>query len=121
MSATEAPAEQDGVCLPTLTRCLPVFRLDQGTSGVVCFARNEGALKDLHAQFRDKSMVEKRYTALVYGEVAEEEGSIDLPLRKDLDNPPKQVRSPPPPLSLSLLPGRIVSCHLCPDMGLCVS
>lgn len=33
---------------------LPNLRLDQGTSGVVCFARTEVALKELHAQFRDK-------------------------------------------------------------------
>jgi tRNA pseudouridine32 synthase / 23S rRNA pseudouridine746 synthase len=83
-----------------------VHRLDQATSGVVVFAKNEDALKHLHAQLRDKaadaaargggSAVTKGYVALVGGgSLDPEEGSITLPLRKDLDNPPKQVRGAP--------------------------
>jgi tRNA pseudouridine32 synthase/23S rRNA pseudouridine746 synthase len=68
-----------------------VHRLDQATSGVVVFARTEGALRHLHAQFREKDAVSKRYVALVDGGVEGEEGSVDLPIRKDMEHPPLQM------------------------------
>lgn len=72
-----------------------VHRLDQHTSGVVVFAKHERALKHLHAQLRDKAAaggMEKGYVALVArGPLDPLEGRITLPLRKDMNNPPKQV------------------------------
>lgn len=85
-----------------------VHRLDQATSGLVVFAQHEGALKSLHAQLREKAataaaagevgggsaVLEKGYTALVScsrGPLDPAEGCITLPIRKDMDNPPKQV------------------------------
>lgn len=82
-----------------------VHRLDQATSGLVVFAKHEGALKSLHAQLREKAAaareagggpaaVEKGYTALVScarGPLDPPEGRITLPVRKDMENAPKQV------------------------------
>lgn len=76
-----------------------VHRLDQGTSGVLVFAKNDVALKDLHAQLRPEAKQEggdggmkKHYVALVEGDdLAPTEGQINLPLAKDMDNPPKQM------------------------------
>jgi hypothetical protein len=70
-------------------------RLDQGTSGVIVFARNDAVLRNLHAQFRDKAAdggARKRYVAVVAGRMTPSEGEVRLPIRKDLDDPPKQVR-----------------------------
>ena len=87
-------------------RRMVVHRLDQGTSGLVVLAKNEAALKHLHAQLRDKAEgaaatkapsvpgggFEKHYVALVSGNDLEPaKGSIALPIRKDVDNPPKQM------------------------------
>jgi tRNA pseudouridine32 synthase/23S rRNA pseudouridine746 synthase len=66
-----------------------VHRLDYATSGVIVFARNHDALKDLHKQFRLKNKIYKRYSAVVDGCINYPEGEIDLPLGKD------PIRGPP--------------------------
>lgn len=38
-----------------------------------------------------QDVVQKRYTAMVFGSMEHDEGRIELPIRKDMDNPPKQV------------------------------
>jgi 23S rRNA pseudouridine955/2504/2580 synthase/23S rRNA pseudouridine1911/1915/1917 synthase len=53
-----------------------VHRLDRDTSGVVVFAKNEGAHKELSQLFEGRE-VEKRYLGLVLGNFAEEKGTID--------------------------------------------
>jgi len=77
-----------------------VHRLDRDTSGVLMFARNDRALKQLHGDFKDKARkkVNKRYVALVCGHwrtqaagsdgIASDEGEIDLPLVRDMECPP---------------------------------
>lgn len=77
-----------------------VHRLDRDTSGVLLFARNDAALKQLHDDFKDKSRlrVTKKYIALVCGHwhgdkahnngIATHEGEIDLPLMRDPTHPP---------------------------------
>lgn len=67
-----------------------VHRLDRGTSGLLIFGLNHQALRHLGLQF-EKRYVEKSYTALVLGKVAEPGGTIDLPLRPDWKNRPKQI------------------------------
>lgn len=67
-----------------------VHRLDMSTSGLMVIAKNKKAHKRLQAQFIDKT-VEKRYNALLDGEIAGEGGEIELPLRVDLDNRPQQL------------------------------
>lgn len=53
-----------------------VHRLDRGTSGVICFAKNEESHKHLSTQFREH-LVEKYYTGLVGGRVLNETGVIE--------------------------------------------
>lgn len=67
-----------------------VHRLDRDTSGVIVMAFDAEAHRELSRQFHDRE-VNKTYTAIVGGAVAEDEGVIDLPMRKDLDNPPLQI------------------------------
>ncbi len=81
-------------CLLTrLQRVFPeallVHRLDMDTSGVMVFARSPHAQRHLGLQF-EKRQVKKAYVARVWGEMAEEEGVIDLPLIVDWPNRPLQ-------------------------------
>ncbi len=46
-----------------------VHRLDRGTSGVLCVAKNRPALEKLSAQFKDRK-VTKIYEAMVWGKIA---------------------------------------------------
>ena len=75
---------------PNATGPLIVHRLDMSTSGLMLLALNTAAHKILQQQFLTRS-VEKRYTALLDGIVMEREGTIDLPLRVDLDDRPRQM------------------------------
>lgn len=67
-----------------------VHRLDMSTSGLLVLAKNKKAHKDLQSQFIKKT-VNKRYTALLDGTIHEEKGTINLPLRVDLDDRPRQL------------------------------
>jgi tRNA pseudouridine32 synthase/23S rRNA pseudouridine746 synthase len=66
-----------------------VHRLDRDTSGVIVLARDAEAHRNLSIQFQDR-LVEKRYEAIVMGLVSETEGTIDVPIRKDMEHPPLQ-------------------------------
>ncbi len=66
-----------------------VHRLDMGTSGVLIFALNKWAQKQLHAQFRER-LIQKDYIALVQGCPKHHCGSIELALSADWPNRPKQ-------------------------------
>ncbi len=59
-----------------------VHRLDRGTSGVVVVALTDRSHQHLAAQFAART-VRKEYVALVYGEPAEDSGTIDVPLGRD--------------------------------------
>lgn len=59
-----------------------VHRIDKGTSGVLCFAKNLEAERSLRQQFQNGE-VKKRYLALVDGEVPPEGGTVDLPIGPD--------------------------------------
>jgi len=56
-----------------------VHRIDKGTSGVILYARNAEAHRQLSLQFQ-RRLVRKEYLALVHGVVAADEGAIDKPL-----------------------------------------
>lgn len=58
-----------------------MHRLDQDTSGCLLFARNPRARAQLQQAFEQRR-VEKSYLAVIGIEVAEENGTIDLPLLK---------------------------------------
>lgn len=62
-----------------------VHRLDLETSGVLVVAKETGALKNLTAQFKARS-VKKQYVAIVYGRLEHDAGEVDLPLGY-ADNP----------------------------------
>ncbi len=67
-----------------------VHRLDRDTSGVIVMGRDADAHRELSRQFQDRE-VSKTYEAIVGGVLAIDEGLIDAPIRKDMDNPPKQL------------------------------
>jgi 23S rRNA pseudouridine1911/1915/1917 synthase len=56
-----------------------VHRLDRDTSGLLIVAKTETAYQHLTAQFAART-VEKRYIALVYGQMPATTGVIDLPI-----------------------------------------
>jgi len=64
-----------------------VHRLGMDTSGLVVFARTNAALRGMNALFRARK-VTRNYEALVCGHVAQDDGSIDLPLMRDYEYPP---------------------------------
>lgn len=67
-----------------------VHRLDRDTSGLIVLALDADAHRELSRQFEARE-VEKKYVAVVYGVVVDDCGQIDLPLRKDLDHPPRHM------------------------------
>ncbi len=75
---------------PHATGPLLVHRLDMSTSGLLLIALNKRAHKALQKQFIERT-IEKRYVALVAGDVADDSGVIDLPLRLDFDDKPRQM------------------------------
>ena len=69
---------------------LVVHRLDWETTGLMVLARNAEAHRELSRQFHDRE-VEKRYTALCWGQFTEDAGQVELPLRYDPPNKPRQI------------------------------
>ncbi len=67
-----------------------VHRLDWATSGVIIMALNAEAHRNLNKQFADRK-TQKRYIAVVGGIVEKDEQEIDLPLRCDWENRPRQI------------------------------
>lgn len=56
-----------------------VHRLDKDTSGLVLIAKSNTAFKALKRLFQERK-IEKTYFALVYGNVVEASGKVDLPI-----------------------------------------
>lgn len=69
---------------------LMVHRLDMGTSGLLVVAKTREAHKHIQRQFLQRR-VSKRYRALLSKVIDAQEGEIDLPLRADLFNRPRQL------------------------------
>jgi tRNA pseudouridine32 synthase/23S rRNA pseudouridine746 synthase len=67
-----------------------IHRLDMATSGLLVFALTKRANKSLQKQFISRS-VQKRYVALLEGEVNQTSGQIELPMRGDPDDRPRQL------------------------------
>ena len=68
---------------------LIVHRLDMATSGLIVMARDKQVHRQLSMQFQQRK-VQKHYTAVVNGYVAQTKGEIDLPLIADWPNRPRQ-------------------------------
>lgn len=87
------PEHQDSLEL-RVRRVFPtariVHRLDMATSGIVLMALSHEAQKHLNLQF-EKRLTEKHYIARVEGVIAQQCGRIELPLRCDWPNRPKQM------------------------------
>ncbi|MFQ5624312.1 MAG: RluA family pseudouridine synthase, partial [Paracoccaceae bacterium] len=71
---------------------LLVHRLDMDTSGVMVFALNRAAQRHLGLQF-ERRHVRKTYLARVWGDVTGDSGTVDLPLKNDWPNRPRQTVS----------------------------
>ena len=75
---------------PAATGPLIVHRLDMSTSGILVLTKTKEANKVLQSQFINRT-IKKRYVALLDGVLSEDHGKIQLPLRVDLDDRPKQL------------------------------
>ncbi|MCC6676174.1 MAG: RluA family pseudouridine synthase [Phycisphaerales bacterium] len=75
---------------PAATGPLVVHRLDMETSGLLVFALDEAAQRELSAQFEQR-LVEKAYIALLEGIVGAERGEVRVPIRADIANRPVQI------------------------------
>lgn len=69
---------------------LIVHRLDMSTSGLIVIALTKDAHKALQKQFIERT-AEKRYVALLDGIAEQNHGEINLPMRVDLDDRPRQL------------------------------
>lgn len=72
---------------PELPSC---HRLDMDTSGIMVFAKTEKAKREISMQFESRK-TEKVYEALLRGVLTKESGTINLPMRLDVDNRPYQI------------------------------
>lgn len=75
---------------PQATGPLIVHRLDMSTSGLMVLAKNKDTHEHLQKQFI-KRKVKKSYIALLDGLIEPDSGKIELPLRVDLDDRPRQI------------------------------
>ena len=75
---------------PDATGPLVAHRLDMETSGLMVLGLDAAAQRHLSKQFEDR-LVEKAYVALVDGVMEQDEGTIDLPIRADIDHRPMQI------------------------------
>jgi len=62
-----------------------VHRIDKDTSGLLMIAKNNMAHESLSAQLADHSIT-RRYTALVYHNLTEDQGTVDAPIGRDPKN-----------------------------------
>jgi tRNA pseudouridine32 synthase / 23S rRNA pseudouridine746 synthase len=75
---------------PGATGPLLVHRLDLQTSGLLVAAKDAATHAHLQHQFAAR-LVGKRYAAWLDGELAGDRGVVELPLRVDLDDRPRQI------------------------------
>ena len=87
-----APENQDSLALRVQSQfpaALTVHRLDMATSGVMVMALNKSVHRELSRQFQERE-THKVYYAWLWGELAEEQGEVNLPLICDWPNRPLQ-------------------------------
>lgn len=77
---------------PHATGPMIVHRLDQSTSGILVIAKDKETHQALQAQFLSRK-VKKSYVALLDGPISDSKGEINLPLKLDYDNRPRQMVS----------------------------
>jgi tRNA pseudouridine32 synthase/23S rRNA pseudouridine746 synthase len=86
----DSVAERMKAKYPKATGPLTVHRLDMQTSGILLIAKSLEVHKVLQKQFMDRT-IKKRYVALLDGIVSEAKGTIELPLKPDLVDRPRQM------------------------------
>ena len=59
-----------------------VHRIDKDTSGLLVVAKNDEAQLNLASQFYEHS-IDRRYTAIVWGNIKEDEGTVDTNIMRD--------------------------------------
>lgn len=59
-----------------------VHRIDKDTSGLLVVAKNDEAQLNLASQFYEHS-IDRRYTAIVWGNIKEDEGTVDANIMRD--------------------------------------
>ena len=99
--AVPGKGEENQDCVVTRIKALypdgieqpAVHRLDMDTSGLMVLALTSDMHRELSLQFHDRQ-TEKRYIALLDGEVTGDEGTIELPFRLDVENRPYQIYDP---------------------------
>lgn len=89
-SKADCAAARVRQAFPLATGPLVVHRLDMETSGLMVFALDASAQRELSMEFEARR-TRKAYVALVAGSVTRDEGTIDLPMRADLDRRPIQI------------------------------
>ena len=80
-------------CYPDILGPMIVHRLDQSTSGILLLAKDKATHKAMQEQFVTRT-VSKQYTALLDGVVEPKSGRIDLCMKLDYDNRPRQMVAP---------------------------
>lgn len=75
---------------PNATGPMIIHRLDQSTSGILLLAKDKDTHKAMQEQFITRT-VTKRYTALLEGIISSTSGRIDLPIKLDYENRPRQM------------------------------
>jgi tRNA pseudouridine32 synthase/23S rRNA pseudouridine746 synthase len=86
------PDKQDCLLSRLMAWCpatLLVHRLDQATSGVMLFTKSLAMQRQLSGLFQAR-LVQKRYVAIVHGQLASDSGVVNLPLIADWPQRPRQ-------------------------------
>jgi tRNA pseudouridine32 synthase/23S rRNA pseudouridine746 synthase len=89
-SITDSVYTRMQVKYPNASGPLIVHRLDMSTSGIMVIPLNKKTYGFLQKQFINR-LINKKYVALLDGIVPSNNGTIDLPLRGDLNDRPKQL------------------------------
>ena len=75
---------------------LLIHRLDRDTSGILVFALNKQAQREISRKFEQRQ-TDKQYHALLVGHVNGDTGSVDVPVRYDPEHPPLHIADPAHP------------------------
>jgi len=90
LKVKDSVSERIRVMRPQATGSLLVHRLDMDTSGLLLLAKSARIHRDLQQQF-ERRLVGKRYDAVLSRPLLGQGGRIDLPLRLDINNRPRQI------------------------------
>ncbi|MEE9320130.1 MAG: RluA family pseudouridine synthase [Granulosicoccus sp.] len=90
LKVKDSVSERIRALRPQATGSLLVHRLDMDTSGLLLLAKSAEVHRNLQQQF-ERRLVKKRYDAVLSRPLTGQGGRIDLPLRLDIENRPRQI------------------------------